>query len=263
MRLKITRRARKLIYLGTGLYFVFLFYTIPASFLTRYVLPTIPAVKGVELKGVSGSIWEGQALNANINRLNLGKLRWELNGWALLLGDVDLALDFASNVSRGSAEISVGLGGSLQAENIQAQFPAEILTPLFYGFPVSFDGELTGNISSLQLEPGRVINSKGRIVWRTATLRSPQHVELGDYLVVLEPNNRGTKLVIRDNNQGPVETNLTIHVKGTGDYKINGWLKPRDDSQQQITEALRLIGRADNSGRYWIVRNGLINGWRI
>jgi len=260
VRIKITKQGRRLIYIGVTLYFIFLFYTIPASFMTRYILPSVSATKAVELTGVTGSIWQGQAGNANINRLDLGKLKWKLSGWGLLFGDIDLDLNFASEVSQGSANLSIGLGGSIEAEDIQARLSADMLTPLFYGFPVSFDGEINGNISSLEIEPGQRITGKGRIVWRAATLRSPQNLELGDFLVTLEPNNRGSKLTIKDTNKGPVEANLTIHLKGTGEYKINGSLKPRDDSQQQITEALRLIGRADNSGRFWVVRNGVLKG---
>lgn len=262
MRLQITKRGRRLAYLGVGVYVIFLFASIPASFLTRFVLPSIAAAKTIKLQGVSGSLWDGQAINASINRFNLGRLQWELSGWGLLLGNVNLDLQVASDDLNGSGHVSMGFGGSVNAENIQMSFPAENLSPLFYGFPISFSGELKGNITSLEIEPGRSLKGQGRIVWQSAALRSPQSIELGDYLVTLEPLNRGTKLVIKDSNQGPIETNLTLQVKGTGDYKLNGWLKPRDASQQHITEALRLIGRADNTGRYWIVRTGTLNGWR-
>ena len=70
---------------------------------------------------------------------------------------------------------------------------------------------------------------------------------MGDYLITLEPVNLGSKVVIKDQGQGPVETEITIIARGTGDYKMNGWLKARDPGQQSITEALRLMGRPDNS----------------
>lgn len=262
MRLRITKRGRRLAYLGIVLYLVFLFISIPASFLTRYVLPAIPAAKSVELHSVSGSIWQGQAINANVNRFNLGQLNWELSGWGLLLGDIDLDLRFRDNDTNGSGSLSVGFGGAIDAEDVTVKFPAEALTPLFYGFPVSLSGELNGNIKTLELEPGRTIKTTGRIVWRSASLRSPQNIDLGDYVIVLEPSNRGTKFTINDSNKGPIETNITLTIKGNGEYRLNGWLKARDEEQQHITEALRLVGRADNSGRFWVTRNGLLRGWR-
>jgi len=262
MQLRISKQTRRLIYLGLAVYLIVLFNNIPASFLSRYLLPALPVGKLVNLEGVKGSIWRGTAMNASVDRVNIGKLSWDLSGWGLLLGHINLTLDFHSPVSKGHGRVSIGLGGSVSAEDIQAQFPAEILTPLFYGFPISFDGELHGNIISLDLEPGRTLNCKGRILWRAAALRSPQHVELGDFVVALEPNNLGSKLEIKDGNTGPVQADLNIHLKGSGEYKLNGWLKSRDESQQHIAEALRLIGRADNSGKYWLTRNGALRGWK-
>ena len=261
MRISITRQGKRLIYIGIACYLVFLFYTIPASFLTRYIVPSIPAAQAIELTGVSGTIWAGQAINANLNRFNLGKFQWDLSGWRLLLGSVALDMNFTGPLMQGSGNVSVGLQGAITSEDLQINMAAGMFTPLFYGLPISFDGDIRGNIESLQFEQGQRLNAKGRVIWYKARLETPQTIELGDYVATLEPANRGTKIIIKDTSKGPIETNLTIQLKGTGEYKINGSLKARDQGQQHIIEALRLIGRADNSGRYWIVRNGKLRGW--
>lgn len=261
-RIRLTKRGVRLILLGVAVYLVFLVVSLPASFLTRYVLPAMPAARNLQLQGVNGSIWNGQAAEARFNNFNLGKLNWEFNAWGLLLGNLDMLLRFRNDTTQGRARINLGLGGSLSANNVDVQMPAERLAPLMYGFPVSLAGEVHGNLKELELEPGETLQGRGRIVWRAAALRAPQNIELGDIVTTLEPVNRGSKLVIKDQGQGPVETDITITVKGNGEYKMNGWFKPRDASQQHITEALRLIGRADNAGRYWVAYNGTLRGWR-
>ena len=261
-RLRVTKRGIRLIALGSIAYLVFLIASLPASFLTRYMLPAVPAARALQLQGVSGSLWQGQAAEARLNNFNLGKLNWELNGWSLLLGDIDLLLNFRNDTTQGRAQLSLGVGGSMRASNVDMQLPAERLAPLMYGFPVSLAGEVHGNLKELELEPGRTLQGRGRIVWRAAALRAPQNIELGDFVTTLEPLNQGSKLAINDQGQGPVETDITITVKGNGEYKMNGWMRPRDASQQHITEALRLIGRADNTGRYWVAYNGTLSAWR-
>lgn len=260
-RLRITKRGSRLIVLGVVAYLVFLLATLPASFLTRYVLPATNVARAVQLQGVSGSLWQGQAAEARLNNFNLGKLNWEFRGWGLLLGKIDLLLRFAGDTTQGRAQIRMGLGSGISASNVDVQMPAERLAPLMYGFPISLAGEVHGNLKELELEPGRTLQARGRIVWRAAALRAPQNIELGDIVTTLEPVNHGSKLTIKDQGQGPVEMDITITVKGNGEYKMNGWMKPRDASQQHITEGLRLIGRADNAGRYWVAYNGILSGW--
>ena len=261
-RLRITKKGRRLIYLGVAAYLVFLFHAVPASFLTHYILPSLPAARAVSLQGVHGSIWQGQAASARLGNFSLGKLEWDLRSWALLLGRLKLHLKFNQDNARGSGYVSLGLGGTLTADDVDLQFPAESLMPLLYGYPVSIAGKLRGNLKQVTIERGRVLQAQGRIVWLNAAFRAPQNVDMGDYLITLEPVNLGSKMVIKDQGRGPVQAEITMFTKGSGEYRMNGWLKPRDVNQQSITEALRLIGRADNSGRYWIGFSGKIRGWK-
>lgn len=260
-RLMLTKNGRRLVYVGVAAYLIFLFYSLPASFLPRYILPSITAARSLSLQGVHGSIWKGQATSAHINNFDLGKLQWDLKSWGLLLGKLKLHLTFNRDSVNGTANVSVGLGGTLSADNMNMQFPAETLMPLLYGYPLSIAGDLRANMKELTIKRGRSLQAQGRIVWRNAALRAPQNIEMGDFLITVEPVNFGSKVVIKDEGQGPVETEITISVKGSGDYRMNGWLKARDPNQQAITEALRLMGRADNSGRYWVGYNGKLRNW--
>ena len=259
--LKITKNGRRLLLVGIGAYLIFLLATLPASFLTRYILPSITPAGMIKLQSVHGSVWKGEAMDASVNRFSLGHLDWKLNGWGMLLGDIDLKLTFKNENSRGSGLLSLGFGGSTEAEDIELQFPAEFLQPLVYGMPISFSGDLRGSIKSLELRPGKILKGNGRVVWLSAALRAPQNIELGSFLIALEPVNSGTKLKITDQQQGPVITDIGITVKGDGEYRLNGWMKARDETQQHITEALRLIGRADSSGKFWVSYNGKLRGW--
>lgn len=261
-RLRITKTGRRLIYLGVLVYLVFLLHALPASFLPRYILPSMQVTRAVSLQGVHGSIWQGQAADARIANFNLGKLQWSIRSWGLLLGKLKLNLKFSQDNVRGSGYVNLGMGGALTAEDVNMQFPAETLMPLLYGYPISIAGNLRGNLKEVAIERGRTLQAQGRIVWQNAALRAPQNIEMGDYLITLEPVNLGSKVVIKDQGQGPVQAEITVFAKGTGEYRMNGWLKARDANQQSVTEALRLIGRADNSGRYWIGYNGVLRGWK-
>ena len=253
---KITKPVRRLIYIGIASYLVFLFVSVPASFLTRYILPSVDTKQQVKLQNVHGSIWNGAANDTRVGSFNLGRLDWKLSGWGLITGDVDLKLKFKNESSKGNGNVTLGFGGATEASDVELSVPAETLQPLFYGFPVSISGDLKGSIAELVYEENKTINADGRIVWQGAALRAPQNIELGSFLIQLTPNNNGTKIKITDESEGPVKTEITVRVEGNGKYSLNGWLQARDQSQQHVTEALRIIGRADNSGKYWVAYNG-------
>lgn len=261
MQFKLTTRGRRLIYLGIVVYLIFLLTTLPASFLSNYILPSVSAAQSIKLQGVHGTIWKGYAMESSVDRFRLGRMDWKLSGWGLLLGDVDLDIKFENQASRGHGDVSVGMGGTTQARDLELQFPAEVLQPLVYGLPISFSGELRGSIQSLEFKKSQVLKSQGRVVWQSAALRAPQNIELGSFLVTLEPLNSGTKVKIKDDGRGPIVSDINLSVKGNGEYKLNGWLKARDERQQHITEALRIIGRSDSSGRFWVGYSGKIAGW--
>ena len=255
--LKLSKKNRQLIYVGFACYLVFLLITLPASFLTRYILPSVDSAGVVKLQSIRGSIWDGQANNTRIGQFNLGALNWGLSGWGLLLGNINMDVDFKSEFANGVGDLSLGFGGSTSASDVELTFPAEMLQPLFSGFPISISGDLRGSIKELNYIQFEQLQADGRVVWQGAALRAPQNIELGDFLMEMSPHNQGTKIKITDQNQGPVKTELNIKLSGNGKYTLNGWMQARDQSQQHITEALRFIGaRADSSGRFWVSYNG-------
>lgn len=261
-KIRITKTGRRLIYAGIFTYLFFLLHALPASFLPRYILPSLSMAHAINLQGVHGSIWQGQAADANLGGFSLGKLEWNVRTWGLLLGKLKLHLKYGQGENRGNAYVSLGMGGAISADDVDMQFPAEQLMPMMYGYPISITGMMRGNLKEVSLERGRVMQLRGRIVWQNAALRAPQ-IDLGDYLITLEPVNLGSKIVIKDQGRGAVQGEITIFVNGTGEYRMNGWLKARDAGQQSVTEALRLFGNADNSGRYWInIKKRQLPGWK-
>ena len=258
--IKVTKQGRRLIILGLVCYVLFLVTSVPASFLTRYILPSIESARTIKLQSVHGSVWNGNATQASVGSFSLGKLNWKLNPWGLLLGDIDLKLNFQDENARGNGNVSLGLGGTTEASDVELNFPAETLQPFIYGLPISISGNFRGTIEQLAYEQNEILNAQGRVVWQSAALRAPQSIELGDFLVTLSPQNTGTKVKITDENQGPVKADINIKLDGKGKYSLNGWLQARDESQQHITEALRLIGRSDSTGRFWVSYNGNFKG---
>ena len=256
MAMKITKQGRRLFLLGLASYLVFMFVSVPASFLTRYILPRVEAARSLKLQNVHGSIWNGEANDARLASFDLGKLDWELSGWGLITGNVKLKLKAKNESSHASGHVTLGFDGMFDASDVALAFPAETLQPLFYGFPISIAGEVSGRLEQLSYLEDELLIAEGRLLWQGAALRAPQNIELGDFEINFTPHNNGSKIKLTDRGDGPVKAEINVRIDGKGKYGMNGWLQARDASQQHITEALRVLGRADNSGRYWVAYSG-------
>ena len=257
--LKIKKKTRRIIYVGLIAYVVFLLVSLPASFLTRYVLPAVDKSNSMSLQSVRGTLWNGHANNTRVAMFDLGTLKWNLSAWSILLGDVALDVNFKSEQAKGSGDVAVGFGGTVAAENIELQFPAEMLLPLIRRLPISISGGVRGTVNQLNYEQFETLQVDGRFVWQDAAMRAPQNFSFGDIMIEMTPHNRGTKIKITDQNKGPVKMELNIRLEGSTKYTLNGWLQPKDPSQQHITEALRFVGaKGDSTGRYWLTANGTL-----
>lgn len=264
---KLNKQVRNYILIGIGCYLVFLLVSLPAGILANYVLPSIDATKKINLQNVQGTVWRGKSLQARVQNFKLGKLDWDLSVWSLLLGKIRLDVGVSDDQHKGSGDIAIGLGGSLDLEDVDFRFPAETLMPLFYGFPIAINGNVLGRINSAELEPGEILKADGRVIWQGAGLTAPQNMDLGDFVVQMKPQNTGTHLIIKDQNS-PVKTDLVIEINGNGQYHVKGSLAARDSRRQDISAALRLLptmgwsGRTDQDGKFQFNHKGKLRNWK-
>ena len=263
-RIKVNpKKLRRYLLLGVLCYILFVFISLPASVLVRQVFAKMEATQKLYLQNVHGTLWKGESLNAHYGQVNLGKLDWKLNPFGLLLGNLDLDLRFGQQNTQGRGELALGFGGKLLVEDVDVRMPAGDLAPLFYGYPaVNFSGNVLGKLNQLEIKQGSTFKGKGRIVLQQAQLVAPHNIELGDLLIELEPQNANTKIAISDQGEkGQLKIDLKFEIHGTGKYRWEGTLKPRDMSDEKLAELLKFIGRADSNNNYWISRSGQLAGW--
>lgn len=256
------RKVRNYLLLGMGCYLLFVLINVPVSVAVNYLLNGTDAAQTIKLSQLRGTVWQGEAQEAVISRVNLGKISWGLNSFGLLAGNVDLDVRILGENTQGNGNVAIGFGGKLALQDVDARLAAEQLNGLFNGMPVSIRGNVLGKINDLEIKKGEVFRAKGRVVWQQAALQTPYAVELGDVLIEMEPQNKNTRFTITDQNEtGQLKVNLKLEVQNSGKYRWEGTLSPRNSDQTKLGEFLRFLGRPDSAGNYWISRSGQLAGW--
>ncbi|MBC8118689.1 MAG: type II secretion system protein N [Burkholderiaceae bacterium] len=229
----------------------------PAQWAAGYVRS---ATNGrLELAEAAGTLWNGSAVvvlaspaETGASRASLPeRLSWRLSPWALLAGQVDLALTHPSALAQPLA-INAGVsGGTVTLGPTSVRLPASLLVGL--GAPwntVRPGGILTVSWDRLVIDPGRW---QGRISgeWQYATSALTPVSPMGHYRVQTNGIWPGTQLELLTIS-GPLE------LKGNGTINEGGRLRFTGRAQAmagtdpgvkaQLTGLISLLGRRDGEG---------------
>lgn len=257
MRFSVSKRG---IYWGLGiliLYGLFLLIKFPAGVAYEFGVAGTPLSRSFVFDKLEGTIWNATVQNLRVNRVLLGRLRWNLNPLSLLLGGISSEVDFRSTDGFGTGNLEIGMGGSLQIENARVSLPVESLAPLMYGVPVKPEGDLNLNIESLRRVPAERLNIEGKVTWTGAAIQFRDKVNLGDLSAVFSPVDNGSRGILSDAG-GPLSVEGSLQIDADGKYQLRMKLAARDRNNRQLADSLSLLGRADRQGKVNINYNGFL-----
>lgn len=241
-------------------YGLFLVTNLPASLAVDFITSRMGDAQRIQLGELQGTLWSGQAASAKVSGITLGKLQWDLSFLPLLIGQVDVDIRFRRDDGYGKGNISIGLGGDISFQDVEARLPAEALMPLFYGMPIVISGQLSVILPEGKVVKGKTLNVRGRLTWHDAALTVPQPLEYGDLLITAEPQGEGSQLVLADQG-GPLLAEGTVTVKGNGQYSVNINLASRKPAGSSLSNALRMLGRPNAEGKIPFSKSGKLKGW--
>ena len=229
----------------------------PAQWAASYVQS---ATNGrVELAEANGTVWNGSAIvviaspaETGASRASLPeRLSWRLSPWALLGGQLDLALSHPSALSQPLIINAPLFGKTVTLGSTTMRLPASLLVGL--GAPwntVRPGGILTVSWDQLVVEPGRW---RGRLSgeWQYASSGLTPVSPMGHYRLQTNGVWPGTQLELLTIS-GPLE------LKGNGTINEGGRLRFTGRAQAmagtdpgvkaQLTGLISLLGRRDGEG---------------
>ena len=92
-----------------------------------WVLQQVPSVRGLDIQGAQGTVWQGRASSVRWQRQNLGEVNWDFRLSSLFTGKAEFAVRFGRGSDmdvRGRGLVGYSLTGGPYAENLVASIPA-------------------------------------------------------------------------------------------------------------------------------------------
>jgi general secretion pathway protein N len=200
----------------------------------------------LQLSGLSGTLWHGQAAEGSAAGVYLGQLQWRFRPWSLLLGKA--AFSLAADPVSGFLEtgLAVGAGGHVSFSSLDAALPLRALDKVL---PVrGIEGSITLKFDSLVLEDGVPVEADGTLVLANLVVRTLSQAPLGDYRVVFQTGGNGIGGQLEEVS-GVVDIAGTILLRRDRGYSITGQIAAMEGAPAAIGQQLQFLGSPDAQGR--------------
>lgn len=234
-------------------YTAFLVSTFPAdrayAMLERHMPP------GVQLYGVNGSVWHGQAQVAQVGRYRLAPFTWQYRPAGLLSGRLDVKVSFDSGPGHAAAVVGLYRDGDVHLADVDVGLPAGELVHLFRLPIIQLAGNVTARLDSLAVESHRLDALDGTLTWDKARVLKPSDFVLGGLEARFETKDRVIRGILRDKG-GPLQVQGIVTLKPDGTYQVNADLENRDPGQPQLTRFLHGLGRPGPGGKVTVNYSG-------
>jgi hypothetical protein len=235
------KRSLSYILLGLFAYGVFMILQLPAAALLAWNPPPWPNMR---IQSVQGLAIQGSAQSVQWDTLTFDKATWKLRFAALLLGNIELAVDLYHPVRRLTGTVAMGLDRQLRLGPLNGYLP---LSDWHSVLRLPVGGGLELNDLRLRLNPnGYPLAVQGTVLLSALRVPLAQIIELGDYQVAFSTRDDTISGLIRDQG-GPIQLTGSLTLTPDGRYRLTSQLAVRDNNQP-VEQALSLLGQPDQDG---------------
>ena len=239
---------------GVLAYLLFVFMLFPASHLYALMKDSM-ADFDVNVYGVQGTAWQGQAARIDVGDKLFQSVQWNLQMMPMLLGRLQLVTSYQNPDSNVKTLLTRYMDGSLRLLNTQGRMTMTELLAIFKIPAIKLDGELKVNMSEIRYNGKTIVDANGVIVWHRAGTQFPQQLVLGDLSVKISTLDENIQAVLSDAG-GPLEAQGEFVLSPDGSYRFQGVFGAREGRNSSLGRSLSMLGRmnaeqkveVDNSG---------------
>ncbi|MGR5235853.1 type II secretion system protein N [Vibrio alfacsensis] len=241
-----------------GLYVVIfiLFFSVSliAGLPVSWVLQHAPSVRGLDIQGAQGSVWQGRATNVRWQNQNVGEVSWDFQLSSLFTGKAEFAIRFGRGSDmdlRGRGLVGYRLTSGPYAENVVASIPAaKVVEQARLPVPVGVEGQLELNIRHATYAAPWCKTGEGTLVWSASGIQSPLgSLDLGP--VIADLNCKDSVLTASGEQQSKqVSAAFSAELTPNHQYSTKAWFKPGTEFPSGMADQLKWLGNPNPQGQY-------------
>ncbi|MDN2664450.1 type II secretion system protein N [Psychromonas sp. 14N.309.X.WAT.B.A12] len=216
-------------------------------------------LNGIKIQNASGTIWQGQAKQIEVNRkLSFENVKWDVSLMDLftlnLAGDVSFYN--GSDAMSGKGFVSYGSAG-IKATNVILDLSSrELLTFIPMRLPVKIEGQFSAVIKEFVQGQPYCQQLQGNVLWQNAVVNSQLgRVNLDSPTVELGCDD-GDITAFVSQKSDELTTALDITLSEGGVYKLNGEIEGTDKLAPSVAKSLNWIGPKNTSGATTVTFSG-------
>jgi len=204
------------------------------------------APAGLNVSGISGSVWHGSAREADAYGVYLRNLQWRFR--PRNLATLKLGFSIKTMLASGFIEgdIAFGVTGSLLARDVRASLP---LSALQNATAISgLHGNISAEFSLLKLESGIPVSADG--VVEVSNLIAPlvDRNSIGGYRAVFLTQDSGIVASIEDTD-GVVDLAGSLQIFADRSYQFVAQLGAKPETPSNLRQQMQYLGSANDRGQ--------------
>lgn len=219
-------------------YGLFLLLQLPASLLLESWRPPV----GWRLDAPRGSVWDGEISQVSHQGRALGKLRWALSPWGLLLGELraDWAWDGPYGQARGEARYGL-IGQQLIFHEVQTDLDMALASDFGWS-PFPLQGRLKADLGRLDPAGKDYPQLTGQARWQQAGISVGETLSLGQVNIQAEPQKGYTRLLL---SSVPSDVGVQGEIKLLAASRIDLalQLRPQSAHGRELLTLMQSVGK--------------------
>lgn len=232
---------KRLIIAGLLAFLLVLLITFPARVAYQMFVPA-----EVQLSGISGSIWNGEATEGIAGGAYLRNLRWKFQPSSILRGNLAYRASADPGAGAMQAVVAVSVDGTLSLTDLNGSVPLDLVHQAFQQSGIR--GDLTLQFASLSIRDGVPVSADGSVTVTDFHAPVLSASKIGDFRADFATTDSGITGTVQDMS-GVLDVEGTIELLDDRSYVFLGQVAPTAQTPPSITNQLQYLGSANERGQ--------------
>lgn len=199
----------------------------------------------VHLSGISGSVWNGSAVEGLAAGIYVQDLTWRVKPASILSGQLEFATSSKPAAGTLTADVAISLDSSLTLSTVSGRIPLDLIHPAFQQNRIS--GDVNLSFAKVVIKNGLPVDINGNVTVSNFFAPELSSSPLGDYIAVVSNSEAGIKATI-DDTSGVLDVSATVTLSPDNNYQVLGEVAARPDAPPSIAQQLQMLGSPDARG---------------
>ncbi|MEO1326584.1 MAG: type II secretion system protein N [Pseudomonadota bacterium] len=237
------------LYIALPVLLIGLFARLPASVAINWILPD-----NVAVRGISGTIWNGQISAIEAQRIGVGPVEWSLSPLGLLTGKVRVAVEAQVPGGFVETDLAISPSGRIKADGIVAQIDLAPFTRYSSSIgPTQGIARVSADtIVVVDQWPESVVN--GTLEVRDLVYAAIGNQPLGSHRIRFNDVDDDPEFTIGGNIEsidGAFDVSGDFDLGSGTRFRMDGLLKLTDQAPRGMDNSIRpLLGAPNSAGQY-------------